>query len=126
MAILDAKTVAANECWIATLRDAKSMAEAVPDQLPAWRALNVAILHTLLLDRDLAAWRTDNTTIDYTPDAATVLAACGEGRTQLGVCLQSTPLPAVEEIALAGANMPHKSTYFYPKLTTGIVLKPLE
>ena len=40
--------------------------------------------------------------------------------------LQSTPLPAVEAIARAGAVMPHKSTYFYPKLATGIVLKPLE
>jgi len=126
MAVLDPESVAEGTGWIATLRDEKSMAQAAPDQLPAWRSLNVAILHTLLLDRDLAPWRTDNTGIDYTPDTATVLAACKEGRAQLGVCLQSTPLPAVEEIALAGANMPHKSTYFYPKLTTGIVLKPLE
>jgi len=114
-----------DECWIATLRDGQSMAQAAPDQLPAWRSLNVAILHTLLLDRDLVSWRTDRTTIDYTPDAATVLAACREGQAAMGVCLQSTPLAAVEEIALAGANMPHKSTYFYPKLTTGVVMKPL-
>ncbi|MCL2701151.1 MAG: DUF1015 domain-containing protein [Phycisphaerae bacterium] len=130
MAVLGPEDVAENSCWIATLRDARSMADAAPDQLPAWRSLNVAILHTLLLDRDLAPWRTADTAIDYTPDAATVLAACkGEGTQgggMFGVCLQSTPLPAVEEIALAGANMPHKSTYFYPKLTTGVVLKPLE
>jgi len=131
MAVLDPETVTENACWIATLRDARSMADAAPDQLPAWRSLNVAILHTLLIGRDLAPWRTDRTSIDYTPDAATVLTACkgsgtpGGGGT-LGVCLQSTPLAAVEEIALAGANMPHKSTYFYPKLTTGVVLKPLE
>jgi len=44
----------------------------------------------------------------------------------LGVFLQATPLEAVERVALAGAAMPHKSTYFYPKLATGMVLKGLE
>jgi uncharacterized protein (DUF1015 family) len=39
--------------------------------------------------------------------------------------LQGTPLSAVEAVAVAGEAMPHKSTYFYPKLATGWVLKPL-
>jgi uncharacterized protein (DUF1015 family) len=107
------------------------MAKAAPQELPVWRELDVAILHKLIIDQALAPWKTDQTNIEYTPDGLKVLAACGEpaaagAASPLGICLQSTPLESVEQIALAGAAMPHKSTYFYPKLATGIVLKPLE
>ncbi len=112
--------------WIARLRDPKAMDSVAADQVPAWRRLDVAILHKLLLDRALAPWKTDATAVEYTPDGGKVAAACASLSAPLGVCLQGTPIEAVEEIALAGASMPHKSTYFYPKLATGMVLKPLE
>ena len=119
------------EVWVATLQDASAMAKAAPQELPVWRELDVAILHKLIIDQALAPWKTDQTNIEYTPDGLKVLAACCESpaagaASPLGICLQSTPLESVEKIALAGAAMPHKSTYFYPKLATGIVLKPLE
>ena len=114
------------EIWIATLQDRGAMDRAAPDQTDAWRSLDVAILHKLLIDRALTPWRTDNVSVQYTPDAQAVLAACRSGRAHLGVCLQGTPLEAVETIADQRGSMPHKSTYFYPKLATGMVLKPLE
>ena len=48
------------------------------------------------------------------------------GAAAMGVCLRHTPLSAVREIALGGETMPHKSTYFYPKMATGVVLMSLE
>jgi len=111
---------------VARLRNPSAMAQAAPDQPEDWRRLDVAILHELIVDRALAAWRMQATQIEYTPRAEQVLAACRQSPTTLGVCLQSTPLEAVERIARAGASMPHKSTYFYPKPATGFVLKPLE
>jgi len=111
---------------IATLRDSQAMVAAAPDELEVWRDLDVAILHKLIVDRALKPWRMEETRIEYTPDARAALAACRSGQAQLAVCLQPTPLEAVEQIALAGAAMPHKSTYFYPKLATGMVLKPVE
>jgi uncharacterized protein (DUF1015 family) len=121
----------AGEVWIATLQDAVAMAKAAPQELPVWRELDVSILHKLIIDQALAPWKTADTNIEYTPDGLKVLAACREApaagaASPLGICIQSTPLESVEKIALAGAAMPHKSTYFYPKLATGIVLKPLE
>ena len=62
----------------------------------------------------------------YTADGREALAALRDGGCQLAAMLQSTPLSAVRDIALARAFMPHKSTYFYPKLATGMVLKPLQ
>ena len=114
------------EIWIGKLNDPQAMVEAAPDQLDAWRNLDVAILHKLIIDKALSRWRTDSLFIDYTPNGRSVLAACKARSSQLGICLQSTPIEAVEAIGLAGAAMPHKSTYFYPKLATGMVWMPLE
>ena len=114
-----------SEVWIARLNDAKAMDAAAPAEALAWRQLDVAILHKLILERALSPWLASEPAIEYTPDALKVQAACQSLRAPLGVCLQGTPIEAVEQIALAGAAMPHKSTYFYPKLATGMVLKPL-
>ncbi len=123
MAMMDADPA---EIWIARLKRPEAMVEAAPDESDAWRGLDVAVLHKLIIDKAINPWRTDDVTIEYTPDGRQVLSACRSGRGQLGVCLQGTPIEAVEQVALAGGSMPHKSTYFYPKLATGIVLKPLE
>ena len=123
-ALLDAKS---GELWIAKLEDSQAMKLAAPDEGDAWRELDVAILHKLLIEKALAKWtKTEPPTIEYTHDGQAVLAACGAGKAQLGILLAGTPIESIETIARAGAAMPHKSTYFYPKLTTGMVLMPLE
>lgn len=122
MAVMGARPA---EIWIAKLTRPEAMVEQAPDELDVWRELDVAVLHKLIIDKALAPWRTDNMSIEYTPDGRKVQAACDSGSAELGVCLQSTPVAAVERIALAGASMPHKSTYFFPKLATGMVLKPV-
>jgi len=114
------------EIWIGRLRDPEAMAVVAGEEIEARRGLDVSVLHKLVIDKALDSWRTDGLSMDYTPDGKTVLAACQSGRAQLGVCLRSTPLEAIQQIAQAGATMPHKSTYFYPKLATGMVLKALE
>ena len=52
------------------------------------------------------------------------LTAAEEGR--LGVIMQATPLQSVMQVSDAGAVMPPKSTFFYPKLATGLVVTPLD
>jgi len=114
------------DVWVARLANPRAIAEAAPDKIDAWRKLDVAVLHELIIDRALATWRTDALYIEYTPDASRVLDACRSGEGRLGICLQPTALSSVRDIGLAGEAMPHKTTYFYPKLSTGMVLKPLE
>ena len=115
-----------DELWIGKLTDPQAMLDAEPDHCLAWRELDVAILQSLVMDGALAVFKTDATNVDYTPDGDAALAAAQTGDAQLAVIMQGTPAQAVEEVALAGEVMPHKSTYFYPKLSTGMVLKPLE
>ena len=52
-------------------------------------------------------------------------AISGGGRPQLAVIVRPTPLESVRTISLAGEVMPQKSTFFYPKLATGLFLNPL-
>lgn len=111
--------------YVGRLQDRAIMARIAPDDVEAWRELDVAILHRLVIDRYLLDCRTEDTSIEYTPDGKAALAAAG-GRADLVVFLQATPLRAVREVALAGEVMPHKSTYFYPKPATGLVLYPLK
>ncbi|MGA2265984.1 MAG: DUF1015 domain-containing protein [Phycisphaerae bacterium] len=116
----------ASGAWIAKLTDPAAMRQAAGGQIEAWQKLDVAILHKLIVEKALRPWWTNNSAIEYTPSIPRLLEACKSGQASLGVCLQATGLDAVEAVASAGASMPHKSTYFYPKMSTGWVLKPLE
>jgi len=114
------------EMWIGQLTDEQEMLNIAPDHCQDWRDLDVAVLHSLVIDHALKPWTTDDSEVGYTADGN---AARDEGRREdvsLAVIMQGTPLAAVEAIANAGESMPHKSTYFYPKLATGMILKPLE
>jgi uncharacterized protein (DUF1015 family) len=112
------------DIWIIRLEDRSAM-EAASDECAAWRDLDVAILHTLVLEGATPWCKGDKLTVEYTPDGNNALAQCVAGKASLAIIMQGTPLQAVVDIADAGSSMPHKSTYFYPKLATGMVIKPL-
>ncbi len=96
----------------------------------AWRALDVAVLHALVLDAALGvtpdAVRAGEH-VSYTRDAeaAAVAVRTGANGAQLAVLLNATPPLAIRDVARAGDRMPQKSTYFYPKLITGLIINPL-
>ncbi len=122
MAIIDSALDAAH---VVRLADPELMKRHAPDQCDAWRGLDVAILHRLLLEQNIAARCDGEPKIGYTAFGREVADTLKQGQARLAVLLQGTPLAAVKDVALAGEVMPHKSTYFYPKLATGMVLKPL-
>ena len=115
-----------NRAVVGWPKDLAAMAAIAPEEVTAWRNLDVAILHKLVLERHLPAFRLPGAKTEYTPDGAKATGAAVGGHAQLAVLLAGTPISAVKEIALAGAVMPHKSTYFYPKPATGMVIYPLE
>ena len=54
-----------------------------------------------------------------------LVALVESGEYDLAFLLRATPVEQVREVAQAGATMPPKSTYFYPKLLTGLLFNPL-
>ena len=97
----------------------------------AWNELDVAVVHTLLLEDLLSISQEDVTAgkyIRYTRDAQEALQAVKTGeatRVQVALILNATRVRQVCDVAQADDRMPQKSTYFYPKLITGLVMNPV-
>jgi uncharacterized protein (DUF1015 family) len=64
--------------------------------------------------------------VTYTPSAADAVAAVDRGDAQAAFLLRPTRIEDVWEVARRGEVMPQKSTFFYPKLTSGLLLYPLQ
>jgi len=110
------------------LKNADVLKPLEPNQSDAWRRLDVAILQRYLLDEILqptfAAGK--ELTKGYTADAAAVAPQVDGQKYQVALMLRPTPLQALEELGKHGEVMPQKSTYFIPKLATGMVINPLK
>lgn len=112
------------------LRDEASLAQWMPaDRSDDWKRLDVSILHTMVLERlfgiDAKALE-EQTHVTYTVDLAKGLEAVESGAEQLFLVLNPTSAEEVVRVADHGEKMPQKSTDFYPKLLTGLVLTRME
>jgi uncharacterized protein (DUF1015 family) len=95
----------------------------------AWKRLDVTILQTLVLDRTLGiSWKALAHTPDvaYTRDEEEAVAKVARGEFQIACLLQNPSVSEVRDVASAGDKMPQKSTFFYPKLWSGLILRALE
>ena len=94
-------------------------------QPPLWADLDVAILHTLILDRMLGINEEklrEESNVHYLREAAAGVESVRGGQGQAFFLLNPTPVRAVQAIADARSRMPQKSTDFYPKLPTGMTI----
>jgi uncharacterized protein (DUF1015 family) len=62
----------------------------------------------------------------YTADLDEAVAAVDDGSAEAALIVRPTPIELVRELALRGETMPQKSTYFFPKLPSGLVFYPLQ
>ena len=90
--------------------------------------LDVSVLHDQILQKDLgidAEKLAAGEHVSYTIHAAEAIEKVENGEAQAAFLMRATPAKQVAEVAASGDKMPQKSTYFYPKLMTGMVLRPL-
>ena len=95
----------------------------------ATRTLDLSALHTSILGDRLGITAPDvagGTRLTYTRDAAEARRRVTMGEVTAAILVRPTPLDRMAEVASAADVMPQKSTYFYPKLLTGLVFNPLE
>lgn len=120
--------VEAEGMFLARLKDYATWEAMTPERAPAWRALDVSVLHELALPKlgldDAKQSSGDHMT--YSHAAAEAIAAIDAGRGAVALLVRPTPSQAVKDVALAGQSMPQKSTYYYPKLLTGLVMSDLD
>jgi uncharacterized protein (DUF1015 family) len=102
--------------------------QALAGRSEAYRTLDAAILEELVL-KGILGMSTDDIAakrgIGYTPSIDEALAKLDAGDYQAAFLLRPTPVDQVREVAATGETMPPKSTYFFPKLLTGLVFNPL-
>lgn len=107
----------------------QSIAEAALADMPKpYRQLDTAILETLLLKGALGMSDDDISHLNglwYSSDMNEAREFVSSGQYDMGFFLRPTPIRQIQDIAAAGQNMPPKSTYFYPKIPTGMVFNPL-
>src|SRR5215208_2322974 len=112
-----------------TLKDPKSLEQAMPDKPDASRRLDTAALEALII-RGPAVLSEDDIShlngLAYSKDTSDALAAIEDGRADAAFIMRGTPIDQVREVAAAGETMPPKSTFFYPKIPTGLLVNPLE
>jgi len=116
--------------YLLTLREEGALSSLMPEgHSPAWKELDVSVLHCLILERILGiggAERAEEKYLTYTREEEGALRAVDGGEYQLAFFLNPTRVEQVKLVAEAGEKMPQKSTYFYPKLITGLVINSLE
>lgn len=101
------------------------MAERYSACSPAWRSLDVAVLQGLILENILGIdkeARASGTNLTYTRDETGALERVDSGEFQAVIFMNPTRVREVTNVAAAGDKMPQKSTYFFPKLVTGLVI----
>jgi uncharacterized protein (DUF1015 family) len=134
--------MAADDQWmVARLTDAgrRKMAEVATDHSADWQGLGVSILHRLIVETLIDA--TKLPTPKYVRDIEEVVRglkqgddagrdATGQqgsgGRFELAALVMPATVEHIRAISSHGERMPAKSTYFYPKLLSGLVINPLE
>jgi uncharacterized protein (DUF1015 family) len=111
-----------------TLKDQAIADAALADHAAAYRHLDTGVLETLLLrnalglsDEDIAHFNG----LFYARDTNEALEQVRSGQFDAAFLMRPTPVAQVREVAAAGENMPPKSTFFFPKLLTGLLFNPL-
>ncbi len=113
---------------VLTLRDPAVLAQLLPERAADWRLLDVAVLHELFIERVLgidkgAVERKEN--LDYLRDPDPGYEAVNSGEAQFLLLVNPTRMEQVRACTAAGEKMPQKSTDFYPKIISGLVMMPL-
>ena len=108
-----------------TLKNKKIMAEILPDMSEASQNLDVSVLHNLVLERLFGIDKenmANQKNLTYMRDIEDAIAEVDEGRANCAFLINPTLVTEIRDVAAAGEKMPQKSTYFYPKIITGLVM----
>jgi uncharacterized protein (DUF1015 family) len=111
-----------------TLKEQAIADAALTGHSQAYRELDTGVLEALVLKGALGLSDEDISHFNglfYARDTAEALAMVRSGEYDAAFLMRPTPVHQVREVAAAGENMPPKSTYFFPKLLTGLLFNPL-
>jgi uncharacterized protein (DUF1015 family) len=128
-------------CYLATPDPKDPLKDRFKDKPQAWRDLDVALIQYVVVEQicqpklnggEAVKWAFPHTIEEVVQIGRGMETGAGGGKVfgstgaQLAVIVRPTPLQAVRDIGRANQLMPQKSTFFFPKLATGLFIHPLE
>jgi len=118
-----------NAFYVAVLKDRRFMDAVAPDKSEHWKSLDVAILHKLIIEKHLGIDEQNlaqGGNIEYVKDTGEAIDASivqvDKGEKQVAFFVNPTKMEQIELVTEAGERMPQKSTFFFPKVYTGLVI----
>jgi uncharacterized protein (DUF1015 family) len=114
---------------ILRLKSKRTMQKLAPDMSLSLQDLDVSILHRLILQHILGLSpesQVQDGAIRYLEDEEEILKAVDQERDQAAFILHPPQPEQVFSVALQGVRMPQKTTFFYPKLLSGLVINKID
>jgi len=121
-----------NALYVVVLKDKGLMNAAAPKMSAAWRSVDVAVLQKLVLEGILGideAKMAEGTYLEYVKDSPTAIDDCiaqvDAGKKQIAFFVNPVKMEQLMKVTDAGEKMPQKSTYFFPKMYTGLTIQKM-
>lgn len=117
-----------NNWNLLVLKSLEAVKQLLPDACEATQGLDVTVLHTLILEKLFGIDKenmANQINLTYTKQFDEAISSVQSGKSQCAFILNPTRVTEIRDVAAAGEKMPQKSTYFYPKLITGLVMNEL-
>jgi len=112
-----------NKYYVLTLKDERAMNELAGDCSSTWRTLDVSILHKIILEKLLGINEKNlEDHVKYTRVDGEAIQFVEEEKFDFSFLMNATKIEELKAIADAGEHMPQKSTYFLPKMLSGLVM----
>jgi uncharacterized protein (DUF1015 family) len=109
--------------YILTLKDEKTMDKLTKGKSKTWRTLDVSILHKIILEMYMGISQKNlEDHIKYTREDVEAIELVDKGKFDFSFLMNATKIEELKSVAEAGEHMPQKSTYFLPKMLSGLVI----
>jgi len=115
--------------YVAVLKDKHLMDAVTPNKSEHWKSLDVAVLHKLIIEKHLGVDEkglAEGANIEYVKDTGDAIDdsinQVDKGAKQAALFVNPTKMKQIEMVTATGERMPQKSTFFYPKVYTGLVI----
>lgn len=108
--------------WLLRLKNVTIVDKIITDKPREYRSLDVSILNYLVLNDALGLGSQDDSAVRFNPDPGELIDTVDAGDSCVAFFLNPVKVQQIMAVALTGERMPPKSTYFYPKVLSGLVI----
>ena len=112
--------------FLLRLKNVKILDRMIEDKPSEYRSLDVSILNYIIIKKILGMNPDDKTDIEFIHDTTELIQRTDANPTYLAFLLNPVKMQQIMSLALKGEKMPAKSTYFYPKVLSGLVINKFE